>query len=405
MPVGGTTDSPDNPASADERSDRLVLLACSATHLVTDGLAAAFYPLLPLIALDLHLSYTAVGSLRAVLRGGSSFFQLPAGYLVDHIAETALLGGGMMWLSAGFAAMAAAAGFWSLMAITAVGSLGGNAQHPIGSAMVSKLYEKSGRGRAISILNFSGDLGKMVLPALAGAVALIYGWRGAVLALGALGVVASVGYALSVRRLAPMAKASPTVSGDGKVVSGWGIQKPFNFALISAIGVIDDATRSAALTFLPFLMTGKGLNTEKVSLLLTLIFTCGAAGKLGCGLLADRFGNVGVIVITEGITALAILAVVPVDPLLLIPVLVVFGFVLNGTSSAIYSAVAETVHVERRARGYGLFYTLTLGVGTAAPILYGLLADAAGIGITFAAMAVILLATIPLALVMNRSTI
>ena len=404
MPAQRRIDPQDGSAVTLERSDRLVLLACSATHLVTDGLAAAFYPLLPLIALDLHLSYTAVGSLRAVLRGGSSFFQLPAGYLVDHIAETALLGGGMMWLSAGFAAMAAAAGFWSLMAITAVGSLGGNAQHPIGSAMVSKLYEKSGRGRAISILNFSGDLGKMVLPALAGAVALIYGWRGAVLALGALGVVASVGYALSVRRLAPMAKASPTVSGDGKV-SGWGIQKPFNFALISAIGVIDDATRSAALTFLPFLMTGKGLNTEKVSLLLTLIFTCGAAGKLGCGLLADRFGNVGVIVITEGITALAILAVVPVDPLLLIPVLVVFGFVLNGTSSAIYSAVAETVHVERRARGYGLFYTLTLGVGTAAPILYGLLADAAGIGITFAAMAVILLATIPLALVMNRSTI
>lgn len=393
----------DNSAITREHSNRLVLLACSATHLITDGLAAAFYPLLPLIALDLHLSYTAVGSLRAVLRGGSSFFQLPAGYVADHVAETTLLGGGMMWLSLGFAAMAAAVGFWSLMAITAVGSVGGNAQHPIGSAIVSKLYEKSGRGRAISTLNFSGDLGKMVLPALAGAVALVYGWRSAVLVLGALGIVASGGYLLLVRRLSPITRTSPTTSGNGKRVSGWGIQKPFNFALISAIGIIDDATRSAALTFLPFLMTGKGLDTEKVSLLLTLIFTCGAAGKLGCGLLADRFGNVGVIIITEGITALAILAVVPVNPLLLVPILVIFGFVLNGTSSAIYSAVAEMVHVERRARGYGLFYTLTLGVGTAAPILYGLLADAAGIGTAFVAMACILLTTIPLALVMKRT--
>lgn len=392
----------DDPASAGRGNDRLVLLACSATHLVTDGLAAAFYPLLPLIALDLQLSYTAVGSLRAVLRGGSSFLQLPAGYVADHIVETTLLGGGMMWLSVGFAAMAAAAGFWSLMAITAVGSVGGNFQHPIGSAIVSKLYEKSGRGKAISTLNFSGDLGKMVLPALAGAVALVYGWRGAVLALGVLGVVASVGYALSVRRLAPMARTSPSAREGGERVAGWGIQKPFSFAIVSAIGIIDDATRSAALTFLPFIMTAKGLDTEKVSLLLTLVFACGAAGKLGCGLLADRFGNVGVIVITEGITALAILAVVPVDPLLLIPVLVVFGFVLNGTSSAIYSAVAEMVHVERRARGYGLFYTLTLGVGTAAPILYGLLADAAGITAAFVAMAAILLTTIPLALVMDR---
>lgn len=402
MSTETTDDLRENSAST-RPNDRLVLLACSVTHLVTDGLAAAFYPLLPLIALDLQLSYTAVGSLRAVLRGGSSFFQLPAGYLADHIAETALLGGGMMWLSVGFAAMAAAAGFWSLIAITAAGSFGGNAQHPIGSAIVSKLYEKSGRGKAISTLNFSGDLGKMILPALAGAVALVYGWRGAVLALGALGIVASVGYALSVRRLAPMARTSPATGRDGKKVSGWGIQKPFSFALISAIGIIDDATRSAVLTFLPFLMTGKGLDAGKVSLLLTLVFTCGAAGKLGCGLLADRFGNVGVIIITEGVTALAILALVPVNPLLLIPILVVFGFVLNGTSSAIYSAVAEMVHVERRARGYGLFYTLTLGVGTAAPILYGLLADAAGIGVAFVAMASILLTTIPLALVMNRS--
>ena len=403
LPPETRADFRDRPSSTLEHSDRLVLLACSATHLITDGLAAAFYPLLPLIALDLQLSYTAVGSLRAVLRGGSSFFQLPAGYVADHVAETALLGGGMMWLSVGFAAMAAAAGFWSLIAITAIGSIGGNAQHPIGSAIVSKLYEKSGRGRAISTLNFSGDLGKMVLPALAGAVALLYGWRGAVLALGALGIAASIGFALSVRRLAPLTKASPAIQRDRKGVSGWGIEKPFSFALISAIGIIDDATRSAVLTFLPFLMTGKGLDTEKVSLLLTLIFTFGAAGKLGCGLLADRFGNAGVIIITEGITAMAILAVVPVDPLLLIPVLAVFGFVLNGTSSAIYSAVAEMVHVERRARGYGLFYTLTLGVGTAAPILYGLLADAAGIGAAFVAMASILLTTIPLALVMNRS--
>ena len=395
--------SQEDPSLAVEHGNRLVLLACSATHLITDGLVAAFYPLLPLIALDLHLNYAAVGSLRTVLRGASSLLQLPVSYVADHIAETTLLGAGMTWLSFGFAAMAAAAGFWSLLAITAVGSVGGNAQHPIGSAVVSRLYEKSGRGKAISTLNFSGDLGKMVLPALAGAVALVFGWRGAVLVLGALGVAASGGYAVLVRRLAPVTRMPRATVGDGKGTSGWGIRKPLSFALISAIGIIDDATRSAALTFLPFVMTGKGLDTEKISLLLTLVFTFGAAGKLGCGLLADRFGNVGVIVITEGITALAILAVVPVNPLLLVPVLAVFGFVLNGTSSAIYSAVAEAVHVERRARGYGLFYTLTLGVGTASPVLYGLLADAAGIGTAFVAMATILLTTIPLAWALNRT--
>ncbi len=392
----------DSPATG-PRADRMVLLACSATHLVTDGLITAFYPLLPLIALDLNLSYTAVGSLRTVLRGASSALQIPAGYLADSVAETTLLGAGMAWLSVGFAAMALAAGYWSLMAITAAGAIGGNAQHPLATAIVSKTYERGGRGTAISTLNFAGDLGKMVLPALAGVVAVAYDWRAAVLVLSALGIAASIGYALSIRRLVPATPRSDAAK-TAERIHGWGIRKPFSFALVSAIGIIDDATRAAVLTFLPFLMTDKGLDAAKVSLLLTLVFACGAAGKLGCGLLADRFGNVGVIVITELVTALAILAVVPVDPLLLIPVLVVFGFVLNGTSSAIYSAVADLVHVERRARGYGLFYTLTLGVGTVSPVLYGLVADASGISTAFVAMAIVLLATLPMALVLRRST-
>jgi len=139
-----------------------------------------------------------------------------------------------------------------------------------------------------------------------------------------------------------------------------------------------------------------------VSFLLTLVFAFGAAGKLGCGFLADRFGNVGVIVITEAVTALAILAAIPVDPLMLVVVLAALGFVGNGTSSALYSAVAEMVHVERRARGYGLFYTLTLGVGVLAPLLYGALADAAGVPSSFVAMAAVTLATLPMAFLMER---
>ena len=86
---------------------RLVLLVCCATHLVTDGLITAVYPVLPLIAIDLQLSYAAVGSLRSALIGSSSLFQLPVGYLADWVAETKLLGAGMLWLSLGFAAMAA----------------------------------------------------------------------------------------------------------------------------------------------------------------------------------------------------------------------------------------------------------------------------------------------------------
>jgi MFS transporter, FSR family, fosmidomycin resistance protein len=240
----------------------------------------------------------------------------------------------------------------------------------------------------------------VILPAFAGIVAVTFGWRGAMLALGIIGILATVGYALA---MGGTLRRDRQQQEEATRAKGWGIHKPFSFAVLSAIGVVDNSTRVAVLTFLPFLMTEKGLDAAQVSFLLTLVFAFGAAGKLGCGLLADRFGNVGVIVITEAITALAVLAVIPVDPLMLIPVLIAFGFVLNGTSSVLYSAVAEMVHVDRRARGYGLFYTLSLGFGVLAPILYGALADATSVSGAFVAMAAVTLTTIPLAGFLRRN--
>ena len=396
--MGAETEGPTEAVPVASGARRILLASC-ATHVVTDGLMSAIYPLLPLIAVDLQLSYTAVGSLRTALVASSSFFQIPAGYLVDWVPEAALLGGGMLWMGVGWAAMALATGFWSLLIILSIAGLGDNAQHPIATALVSKTYESGRRGAAISSLNFAGDLGKVLLPALAGIVAVAYGWRGAMLVLGVIALVATAVYALMIGRAG--ARGRPPSAGGVKA-KGWGIEKPFGFAILSAIGMVDNSTRVAVLTFLPFLMAQKGLDAAQTSFLLTLIFAFGAAGKLGCGLLVDRFGNVGMIIATETITALAILAVIPVDPLLLIPVLIGFGFVLNGTSSVLYAAVSEMVHVDRRARGYGLFYTLSLGFGVLAPILYGMVADASSVSIAFIAMAAVTLTTLPMAAVMGR---
>ena len=112
------------------RRARSLLLVASTAHLITDGLVAAIYPLFPLIANELSLSYSAVGSLRTALVGAGSLFQLPVGYASAWIAETTLLGAGTLWMGLGFAAMAIAAGFWQLLALTLLAGVGSAAQHP-----------------------------------------------------------------------------------------------------------------------------------------------------------------------------------------------------------------------------------------------------------------------------------
>jgi MFS-type transporter involved in bile tolerance (Atg22 family) len=80
--------------------------------------------------------------------------------------------------------------------------------------------------------------------------------------------------------------------------------------------------------------------------------------------------------------------------LFLLPVV---GIALNGTSSVLYGTVAELVVPERRSRVYGVFYTIGIGAGALAPPFFGLLSDIAGVPVTLAVLAVVVLATLPLA--------
>jgi MFS family permease len=99
---------------------------------------------------------------------------------------------------------------------------------------------------------------------------------------------------------------------------------------------------------------------------------------------------------TEVVTAGALLALLGAPLAWAFACLIPLGFVLNGTSSVLYAAVAGLVHAGKRARGYGLYYTATQLASAIAPILYGLLADRAGLAPTFVAMAAVTALIVPL---------
>ena len=91
--------------------------------------------------------------------------------------------------------------------------------------------------------------------------------------------------------------------------------------------MLDDSARAAFLTFVPFLLAQKGASPEQMGLLFTLVFAGGACGKFVCGPLAERLGAVRMVVVTELLTGLAILALLPLPltaSLVLLPVLGVF---------------------------------------------------------------------------------
>lgn len=381
-------------------------------HAVNDALFSGVYPLLPLVAAELHLSYAEVGAIRTAYSGASAMFQLPAGLAAERYGEQTLLALGTGWTGLGLVAFALlGGGFISLLALALLAGLGGNPQHPIATAIISRVFDGPRRATAIGTLNFAGDLGKVAAPAVAGLAIAAYGWRGGFLALGGIGAVFALVYWALVPSARPSAREpdgeelrphlDPLPEGEGTTPRGWGIARPGLFVLLTVVGCLDATGRTTTLTFAPFLLGQHGFDAATIGLAYSAIYAAGAAGKFVCGPLADRFGNTALIVFTELLTAGGVLALLHAPTALVFLALVPLGFGLNGTSSVLYATVPAFFHAERRARGYGLYFTCIDVAGAAAPILYGALADLVGVAASLTVLAVAIALIAPLALVLR----
>jgi MFS transporter, FSR family, fosmidomycin resistance protein len=165
--------------------------------------------------------------------------------------------------------------------------------------------------------------------------------------------------------------------------------------------MLDSATRTGLLTFLPFVLARKGADAAVVGTALSLVFAGGAVGKFACGALATRIGILRTVAGTELGTASAILLVLILPLSVRLALMPVLGIMLNGTSSVLYGTVPELAPNGREARAFGFFYTVTIGADAIAPTLYGVVADAVGLSGTILLVTVVVLLILPLLAVLR----
>src|SRR5215813_12642768 len=216
---------------------RAVLATACSIHFVHDGFSDILYVLLPLWANDFRLTFAQVGMIRTAYSGGMAAFT----------AITAL----------GFIAVGAVGEFLALLSVLLVAGIGSGVQHPLSSSLVSKAYETGPRRAALGTYNFSGDVGKVAVPAAVAFAALAGGWRAASMAYGAIGLVAAASIlgvlarlGVDVPRAAADARPEEPAAVRSTWGSGWGIRDLRGFQALTAIGMIDNATRTGFLTFL-----------------------------------------------------------------------------------------------------------------------------------------------------------
>lgn len=376
--------------AADKKSvERRAMGVAGGAHALFDGYTDLIFVLLPIWQAEFGLSYAQVGVIRGLFSGAMAGFQVPATHLAEKIGTRAILALSAAICGGAYFLVGASAGFISLLAALFLGGIAASVQHPVASNLVASAYGARSRS-ALGNYNFAGDLGKMALPALTSLLLVVLTWRYTVTLMGALGIVA----AILIFALTPAirdAHKAETKETSAPSRSGHG------FWLLFSIGVLDSATRMAFLTFLPFLLKMKGATLPDIGLALLLVFGGGALGKLGCAWLGARLGTIGTVFVTEGFTALGILALLPLPLWGAFALLPFIGFALNGTSSVLYGSVPDLVPVKKRQRAFGIFYTGTIGSGALSPVLYGLIGDQFGVNQTLAVIACAVLLTFPLA--------
>jgi MFS family permease len=386
-------------AQVNRRDDRRAFGVASGAHALHDGYTDLIYVMLPIWQAEFGLGYAALGLLRGLFTGTMAGFQIPSGFLAERFGVPLILAGGTGLAGAGFCLAGISVGLPLLLVALLIGGLGSSTQHPLASALVARAYQGARSLKALGAYNFAGDIGKMTLPAVASVMLIMLPWRPTLVLLGALGFAAAAAVFLLTPRYA--APATSTATKESRSVAAVRAPGKGGFNILLSIGVLDSAARMAFLTFLPFVLIAKGASLPTVGLALTLVFAGGAAGKLVCAFIGARIGVIATVCLTEALTVLGMLALLPLPLSGALMILPIIGVALNGTSSVLYGSVPELVGPERRARAFGVFYTGTIGAGALAPVLYGFVGDMLGVTTALVLVAAMVLLTLPLAIALR----
>jgi MFS family permease len=335
--------------------------ACLA-HALHDGYTDGLYAFLPVWQAQFGLSYAALAMVRALYSATMGGLQIPATRWLRGVSSRTALVLSTLVAAAGLLIMALPFGFPGLCIGLVVAGIGSSIQHPRGSLLVTDTYGKAAR-RPLGVYNFSGDLGKALLPAIVAILLPLLAWQW----VSGLMFIIGVAVAWALWRLVP----ATLITHEKKYAASTG---PGGFGILTAIGALDTATRMGYLLFLPFLIHGLGGGSPTVGVALALLFIGGAFGKATCGWLGERLGVVASVMLTETATALLIAATLTTSLTTTLTLLPLLGIVLNGTSSVLYGTVPE-LSTGDTGRAFAIFYTSVIGAGGIAPILYGALAD------------------------------
>jgi len=358
----------------------------SAGHLVNDIHQGSLPALLPFLITKHGISYAAAAGIIFSFTISSTLIQPVFGHLADRFSKKWVIPAGLFLASSGLAMTGFVPNYLFLVLVVMLSGIGSAAFHPEAARYVNFAGAER-KASAMSIFGVGGTMGFALGPILITTSVLVWGLKGTLIVL-IPSTVAAVMILFQSSRLTTLERTEKTrveLLPSALNEDNWGA-----FGRLSLTIIGKSVLFYGLLTFIPLYWVYVLHQSEAAgAAALSLFSVSGVFGNLMGGRLADRFGNVKILItgcalLIPTLPALVWTSNVYVATLLLIPV--------GGFFSMTYG---PTIVLGQKylPNHIGLSSGMTMGVaftfgGMAAPLL-GTLADHHGIWFALASIAFI----------------
>lgn len=340
-------------------------------HMAVDFVQGAIPALLVLWTAKFDLSYSAAAAVVLAATFSSSLTQPLFGLWSDRRKALWLLPTGVAVSGIGLGAATLMPSFELVLLCVFITAIGVGAFHPEGAKQVG--YASQTRlASVLSIFSLGGNVGLALGPLATSALIFTVGLSGGVLlALPCLVVAAVLAYYVPLLRTLETAgtKARGTPARD----------RPKAMALLLTIVGLRSLVLYGILVFLPLSEVARGHSEGWATLLLAVVISAGAIGTFMFGRWADRIGGRLVLLYTLAAAGpLMAIYALSESSALADPAVILAG-VMSLSTLGVTTSMSQRYMPRRAAMASGLSMGFSIGLGGAAALFLGIVADAVGL--------------------------
>ena len=351
--------------------NRRLLWTISFHHACNDGTLMALVALIPILAVQMHLSYYDVG-----LLGFGLIITVVVQYLVGRFADRVfsryLLEVGAVLMGASFVLLLFVNNFEQLFLAVISMRVGGAFYHPVGTSWITREFSGDYLETALGVQSGVGNFGVIIALGTSGFLGEIFSWKAPCLLWAGLNFSAVLLGMLMIEE----ASIKTRIERAKPIIAPRITLKKMAFLIlpIATGGSLYQVTSY----FGPINLTRSSVwNAGTADLMFAIWIGVGTVTSYYFGVLSAKYGKYSLLRAGYIVAVVAsILLALTLEWFLVAPMLIVFGAFLFVTYPALFSMVTDATGENERGTAFGLLFGFQLGGGAATVYVCGILADA-----------------------------